>query len=76
MQISLTPGFSPVRSQGTPLSRFSGFPALVKPLKRFGNHATHLTGLKPGVNERSEPTRAAGRLSEIENRKSKIENPR
>jgi uncharacterized protein (DUF885 family) len=39
------------RQQNT--SRFNGFPANRKPLKRFHSASCGFTGLKPGVNERS-----------------------
>jgi uncharacterized protein (DUF885 family) len=43
----LQPGVK--RRPGT--SRFNGFPARPKPLKRLGRFFCHRTGLKPGVNE-------------------------
>jgi hypothetical protein len=49
---SLTPGFSRVVTATMRLSRFNGFPAQAKPLKRFWLSLHAITGLKPGVNEK------------------------
>jgi hypothetical protein len=49
--ISLTPGFSPVRSGRKRQNRFNGFPRADKPLKRLVAPTAFTTRLKPGVNE-------------------------
>ncbi len=52
--LSFTPGFSPVKSDPAVLNRFNGFPWVNrngKPLKRFLDYSSRVTGLKPGVNE-------------------------
>jgi hypothetical protein len=51
--ISLTPGFSRVRTEERTASRFSGFRLSSKPLKRFVVLSVGCTWLKPGVNEKS-----------------------
>ena len=54
LRFSLTPGFSPVTSEGEHRSRFNGFPRTGKPLKRLEFTSRVHTGLKPGVNERND----------------------
>src|SRR5947209_5743769 len=57
-KFSLTPGFSQVLAAAGDLSRFNGFPGTGarKPLKRLPPHRLPNTGLKPGVNERMQPS--------------------
>jgi hypothetical protein len=61
--LSLTPGFSQVWRGQAGASRFNGFSAADKPLKRFGHGLTFSTGLKPGVNESNRPARTVSRCS-------------
>jgi hypothetical protein len=49
--ISLTPGFSPVKTGREFQNRFNGFPRAGKPLKRLTDRHASCTRLKPGVNE-------------------------
>jgi len=49
-----TPGLGPVWQVARGMSRFNGFPARGKPLKRFPASPDCDTGLKPGVNEMSQ----------------------
>jgi hypothetical protein len=49
--ISLTPGFSPVKTDWEFQNRFNGFHRVGKPLKRLASRHTSCTRLKPGVNE-------------------------
>jgi hypothetical protein len=52
-KFSLAPGFSPVFENIRQYSRFNGFfAACQKPLKRLNARVPHITGLKPGANER------------------------
>jgi hypothetical protein len=63
-QLSSAPGFSPVLRDVDALSRFNGFHARWKPLKRLNDVGSPHTGLKPGANESGDSQ------SEIVNRKS------
>jgi len=51
--ISLTPGFSPVKTAEASENRFNGFLHAGKPLKRLITPTQHHTRLKPGANATS-----------------------
>jgi hypothetical protein len=71
MNLSLTPGFSPVLAIKRTANRFNGLPVRQKPLKRFQDAGTQFTGLKPGVNETKKARElvARGLSDEMEHRR-------